>query len=176
MRHTAVKSLALVADRASTRPASMQFTTLAGDGASCLAALGADVVMLSREIAGLACRIRLGADHFRGVAVVDRDGRCVVRLLHSDLALTLDLATANSFDEAEALADEVAALMRLPTLVMGGTGRFWLPAAEDPLEVVASGRRLSLATPRRPRFLARRRPGRPVFAGKAAGTETVTPA
>ena len=175
MRQTAMKSLALVADRTSKRPAAMQFSTLAGDGAPCLATLGADAVMLSREVAGLACRIRLGADHFRGVAVVDRDGRCIVRLLHSDLALTLDLATATSFDEAEALAYEVAALMRLPTLVMGGTGRFWLPAAEDPLSVAAADRRLSLATPRRPRFLARRRPGRPAYAGKAAATETVAP-
>lgn len=176
MRQTAVKSLALVADRTPSQPAAMQFTARAGDGAACLAALGANAVMLSREIAGLACRIRLGADHFRGVAVVDRDGRCVVRLLHADLALTLDLTTATSFDEAEALADEVAALMRLPTLVMGGTGRFWLAAAEDPLSTAASDRRLSLATPRRPRFLARRRPGRPAYAGKATAAETITPA
>ena len=175
MRQTAVKSLALVADRTAGRPAAMQFTTLAGDGAPCFAALGADTVMLSREIAGLACRIRLGADYFRGVAVVDRDGRCVVCLLHADLALTLDLATGTSFDEAEALADEVAALMRLPTLVMGGTGRFWLSAVEDPLSVAATDRRLSLATPRRPRFLARRRPGRPAYAGKKAATEIVAP-
>ncbi len=175
MRQTAIKSRDIVAERSPERSAAMQFTTIAGDGAPCLAALGRDTVMLSREIAGLACRIRLGADHFRGVAVVERDGRCVVRLLHADLALTLDLAAAASFDEAEALADEVAMLMRLPTLVMGGTGRFWLPAAEDPLTIVATDRRLSLATPRRPRFLARRRPGRPAYAGKAAALETATP-
>ena len=153
----------------------MQFTATAGDGAPCLAALGAGAVMLSRDVGGLACRIRLGADHFRGVAVVDRDGQCVVRLLHRDLALSLDLSAARSFDDAETLAGEVADLMGLPTLLMGGTGRFWLSAAEDPLSGEAAERRLSLATPRRPRFLARRRPGRPAYAGRIAGREMIAP-
>lgn len=162
------------AGRGDVRPA-MQFTTIAGDGAPCLAALSADAVVLSRDVGGLACRIRLGADHFRGVAVVDRDGQGIVRLLHPDLALTLDLSAAVSVEEAEGIAEDVAALTGLPTLLMGGTGRFWLSSAEDPLAGEAAERRLSLAAPRRPRFLARRRPGRPTGASRVAGRELAAP-
>ena len=172
MRQTATKQREIATVPAGAKPM-MQFTTIAGDGAPCLAALGADAVMLSRDVGGLACRIRLGVDHFRGVAVVDRDGQCVVRLLHSDLALTLDLSAGTAFDDAETLAEEVAALMGLPTLLMGGTGRFWMASAEDPLTGDAAERRLSLATPRRPRFLARRRLGRPALAGRIGGRELI---
>ena len=165
------------AGRSSERPVSFPdilfYRGRAGDGADCLAALDRQLVVLSRPLAGLPCRIRISTRQFSAVAVVSRGEGHVVQLLHRESGLTFDVLETSTLQDAEERCDALADFLDLPTMVMGGLG----PAGEEPARLPRltqpTERRTRLARSRRPRFLTRRRKGEPNGAHKLEGEEII---
>jgi hypothetical protein len=124
---------------------------------------------MSRPVAGLACRIRVPVRHYRAVALVSRSDGQVVRLMHGDAGLSLDVEAFDSFAAAEDYRDRLARFLDLPTVMV---------AASDPADIEAGAetpheRRVRPARSRRPRFLARRGAGSAVSVRKVEGREII---
>jgi hypothetical protein len=137
------------------------FRGRAADGADCLAAIGSRSVVLSRPVAGVSCRIRISPNQFEGVEMLADEGRCVVRLVHRDPGLTIELTETPDPQSAAEQRDDIAALLDLPVLGSGlrsiqpETRRVW-------------GRLI-----KRPRFLKRRATGTAPAASPIAGREMI---
>ena len=106
------KVLHTTAGRSSGRPvwfpAVLLYRGRAEDGAHCLTTFDRRTVVLSRPVAGLACKIRLSTRQYQAVAVVARDDRHSVRLVHRDPGLSVDLTEMENFEAAEAYCDRLA--------------------------------------------------------------------
>ena len=132
--------------------------------------------MMSRPVAGLACRIRIPVRHYQAVAVLVRETRNVVRIVHRDAALSVDVEEFAAFETAEEYRDRLATFLDLPPLTLAGA-----PAsaedADDEAEAAPvaspSRRRNSAHRSRRPRFLTRRRAGEVVKLRKIEGREII---
>ena len=135
-------------------PDALFYRGRAGDGAECLATFDRRTVVLARAVAGLPCRIRLGVAQYQAVAVVASDAGNVVRLLHRDDGLSLDLAALADLQLAEEYCDRLAAFLQLPAVTMGAAR-----ASSHAKLTRLSDRRPRLTKRRRPRFLTRRRTG-----------------
>jgi hypothetical protein len=160
--------------RSTERPVSFPDILLyrgrAGDGADCLATFDRRTIVLSRPVAGLACRIRLSLRQYQAIAVVAKEDGNVVRLMHRDPGLSVDLTRMESFEAAEAYRDRLSDFLDLPPLMMAGNGA----AAEKVAERAApKGRRTRPVRGRRPRFLARRQAGAPVSVRRITGREII---
>ena len=123
---------------------------------------------MSRPVAGLACRIRVPVRQYEAVAVMVRERRHVIRLMHRDAGLSIDVEEFDSFDTAEEYRDRLAGFLNLPPMIMAGA-----PAASPADAAPASQPRRSPTRSRRPRFLMRRRPGTAKAAGKVKGREII---
>ena len=125
--------------------------------------------MMSRAIAGLACRIRIPVRQYVAVAVLARQGDHVIRLVHRDAALSVDIEEFHTLDTAEEYRDRLADFLDLPPLSLAG--------GSQPSEAIGRGprsprRRSGVLRARRPRFLARRRSGA-VTLEKVEGREII---
>ena len=76
---------------------------------------------MSRSVAGLACRIRIPVRQFQAVALMVRDRGHVIRLMHRDAGLTLDLEEFESFATAEEYGDRLADFLGLPPSTVAGS-------------------------------------------------------
>lgn len=142
-------------------PATDHFRGRAADGADCVAAIGSRSVVLSRPVAGVSCRIRITPNQFEGVEMLAYEGRCVVRLVHRDPGLTIELTETPDPQSAAEQRDDLAALLDLP--VLGSGLRVSQPEA----------RRVWGRLVKRPRFLRRRSIGGPPGATPIAGREII---
>ncbi len=125
--------------------------------------------MMSRPVAGLACRIRVPVRQYQAVALVVRGNSNVVRLMHRDIGLSLDVEAFDSIVTAEEYRDRLAGFLDLPPVIVS--------ASPDATRGQADGsireRRTRPARARRPRFLMRRRGSNAVTIRKIEGREII---
>jgi hypothetical protein len=139
------------------------------DGADCLVTFDKRTLLMSRSVAGLACRIRIPVRQFQAVALMVRDRGHVIRLMHRDAGLTLDIEEFESFATAEEYGDRLADFLGLPAVTVAGSpGEDETPSADH-----SEARRSRGVRARRPRFLARRRSGSPLTFEKIEGHEII---
>lgn len=171
------KILSMSAGRSSERPVSSADVLLyrgrAGDGADCLATFDRDTLVMSRPVAGLSCRIRIGTRQYKAVAAVAREGRHVIHLMHSDPGLSIDLAEATSLEDAEDHCDRLAAFLDLPRLTLAGRSASGDTIMSGAAPVQRRNQPVRLGKHRRPRFLTRRRTGNVVAIRKVEGSELI---
>jgi len=164
--------LHMTAGRSSERPACFPDVILyrgrAGDGADCLTTFDRKTVMLSRPVAGLACKIRLSTRQYQAVALIARGERHTISLLHPEKALSVELTAFDDLEAAEGYCDRLAAFLALPTVVMARGNATDEAASGRP---TGSPRRKRRA--RRPRFLTRRKSGEPIDIRKLHGREII---
>ncbi len=98
-----------------------------------------------------------------------RDTRHVIRLLHRDAGLSIDVEEFDTFETAEEYGDRLANFLDLPAMMMAGA-----PGSDAPRKPAAPRRRRGLPIRgRRPRFLMRRRPGADGATEKVEGREII---
>jgi hypothetical protein len=159
-------------------PASASITS--GRAAGTVFTIDGEAATLSRPAHGSrATRVPLTA--YRGVAVRMEGGnagavRVFVELLHSEPALTLPLIVAD--DPTDAAADWQAwgRALKLPLLVVAADGTVSQPLSSlGALTVFPAKprRRHAFFAERRPRFLARRKPGRRGSLERLSGREII---
>ena len=78
---------------------------------------------MSRPVAGLACRIRVPVRQYQAVALVVRGDSNVVRLMHRDIGLSLDVEAFDSLATAEEYRDRLAGFLDLPPVIVVGDAR-----------------------------------------------------
>ncbi len=122
---------------------------------------------MSRPLAGLACRVRVPVRQYQAVALVVRGDSNVVRLMHRDVGLSLDVESFDSFDTAEEYRDRLAGFLNLPPVIVSAT-----PDAERGDDLPRE-RRTRSARAQRPRFLTRRRTGGAVTIRRIEGREII---
>ena len=142
----------------------------AGDGADCLATFDRTTIVLARPVAGMAGKIRLILSQYQAVALIAGDIVNIVRLLHRNPGLSLDLERIDSFEAAEEYRDQLASFLNLPPLTMARGGASPETAAAA-AESFVPRRRTGRAS--RPRFLIRRSTGQPIEIGKIDGREII---
>lgn len=125
---------------------------------------------MSRALAGLACRVRVPVRQYQAVALLVHEKRHVIRLMHHDVALSLDIEEFESFATAEDYRERLADFLGLPSVIAAGA-----PAeTEEPQRGSARTRRTRSVGMRRPRFLARRTSGHPdITIRKLEGREII---
>jgi hypothetical protein len=162
-----------MAGRSAERPASLPqvpfYSGRAEDGADCLATFDRNTVLLSRPVAGLACRIRIGVGQYEAVAIVPAGDRHAVRLVHRDRGLSVDLVEFADMEAAEDYRDRLAGYLDLPSLTLGG-GSVWNEAMTGALAAARSHR---MVRSRKPRFLARRQTGNVIPFPSVRGREII---
>jgi len=125
---------------------------------------------MSRPLAGIACRIRIPLRQYQAVALVVRENGHVIRLMHRDRGLSLDVEEFENLATAEDYRDRLAGFLDLPPVTVSGT-----PASDDEeiVKGLARGRRNRSIKVRRPRFLMRRRSGDSGPTAKIEGQEII---
>ncbi len=123
---------------------------------------------MSRSVAGLACRIRVPVRQYEAVAILVGEDRHVIRLLHRDVGLSIDVEEFRTLQTAEEYRDRLAGFLDLPPMTMAGA-----PACTESAPDETSRRRSRTLRQRRPRFLARRRPGAASLLRKVEGREII---
>jgi hypothetical protein len=125
---------------------------------------------MSRPLAGIACRIRIPLRQYQAVALVVRENSHVIRLMHRDRGLSLDVEEFGNLAAAEDYRDRLAGFLDLPPVTASGT-----PTADDEgiVRGAAGGRRNRSIRVRRPRFLMRRRTGESRPTAKIEGREII---
>ena len=132
-------------------PDVLLFRCSTSDGADCLVTFDKRTLLMSRSVAGLACRIRIPVRQYQAVALMVRDHDHVIRLMHRDAGLTLDVERFESFATAEEYGDRLSDFLGLPAVTVAGA-----PAQDDRQAADCSeARRGRGARARRPRFLTR---------------------
>ena len=109
--------------------------------------------MMSRRVAGIACRIRVPIRHYQAVAVLVRNSDHVIRLVHSEAELSVDVEAFDTLETAEEYRDRLASFLDLPPLTLAGQPS---DASEDEFPTLPTRRRNPVLRGRRPRLLARR--------------------
>ena len=127
--------------------------------------------MMSRAVAGLPCRVRIPVRQYQAVAVLARETRHVIRLVHRDAALSIDVEEFQAFATAEEYRDRLATFLDLPPLTLAGSPD--AAATNAALSAPPTARRNSVFRGRRPRFLARRRAGKMAAMRKVDGREII---
>jgi hypothetical protein len=124
---------------------------------------------MSRPVAGLACRIRIPVRQYQAVALLVRERGHVIRLMHRDAGLSLDIEEFESFATAEEYSDRLAGFLGLPSVIAAGE-----PSHDDIFQAGTQRTRRSRAIrARRPRFLARRHSGEPNSVRVVEGREII---
>lgn len=161
----------------------VQFTT-AVDGThhgQAVVTLDRDGAMIASPPGGSATTKRIPIETYLGVAVrlfAESDGKAgaVVELMHRNPGLSLPLVLAEEPEDAAADWQAWARALNLPLLLVGSDGAVQ-KAAERPgamlLLRAKPRRRHAFFAGRRPRFLARRKPGRPGMPARIEGREII---
>jgi len=141
--------------------------------------------LLKRPLrAGQAVTVAVPVRAYAGVAVriesLGRSGclRVVVELMHRDPALSLPLVVAHEPEDVAADWQAWGRALNLPLLVVTEDGTVRAPVDRIGALVVFDSkprRRYSFFTDRRPRFLARRKPGRAGPTERVSGREIIAP-
>jgi hypothetical protein len=139
-----------------------------GDGEDCLTTFDRGTIVMSRPVAGLACRIRIPVRQYEAVAVLVRERRHVIRLLHRDGALSVDVEEFEKLETAEEYCDRLAGFLDLPPMIMAGARAAEGFGSEKPRR-----RRSHGMLRRRPRFLMRRRGGSAKPQARIEGRELI---
>ena len=172
-------SLPILAGRLSRRPEFFQdcsdLTAACGDGAMCTVSLQPQSVRVNRPVGGSVCDINVKAGDFDGVAVVAENSILIVRLLHRDSWLTIDLVKDAVLGAALDLRDAIARQFRLPAVLIDADGREQsdLNKYGAILAAAPAPRRCSPVNRMRPRFLQRRSVGSPAFRPALASREII---
>jgi hypothetical protein len=125
---------------------------------------------MSRPVAGLACRVRVPVRQYQAVGLLVGDRGHIVRLVHREAALSIDVESFSSFETAEEYRDRLADFLELPPLTLAGASGARAPEPAAPLP---ARRRGGIARPRRARFLTRRPTGDIVSIRKIEGREII---
>jgi hypothetical protein len=123
---------------------------------------------MSRPVAGLACRIRIPVRQYQAVALLVGERSHVIRLMHRDVGLSLDIEEFQNFATAEEYRERLADFLGLPSVIAAGT-----PSPEEPVSTAKPGDRRTRMKARRPRFLARRHAGHEITIRKVEGREII---
>jgi hypothetical protein len=123
---------------------------------------------MSRSVAGLACRIRIPVRQYQAVALVMRERSHVIRLMHRDAGLSLDVEEFESFATADEYRERLADFLDLPSVTTSGSASREEPSAKTP-----GTRRSRTFKARRPRFLTRRHAGSAVAIERIEGREII---
>lgn len=124
---------------------------------------------MSRPLAGLACRIRVPVRQYQAVALLVGERNHVIRLMHRDIGLSLDVEEFENYATAEEYRERLADFLGLPSVIASGT-----PSPEETLvQAEPRARRTRAAKTRRPRFLARRHSGNEIAIRKVEGREII---
>src|SRR5690606_24633224 len=124
-------------------------------------------VIRHQFLSGLPATVQVPVSAYRGVAarIVPMDGDSVLatlELMHADPALSLPLMIADSLDDIAADWQNWSRVLGLPLLLVEADGSLTEPLTQIG-RISTNGpvprRRRGPATKRRPRFLARRKPG-----------------
>lgn len=107
-------------------------------------------VVLRRAVQGMRMAINLRVSDFRGIALRGSDDAQMLVLLHRDPSLTIPLCVSADTEEIAAAWQTWSDIFALPQL------------AEEASEPAARRRRRNAIWARRPKFLVRRRRGRPL--------------
>lgn len=102
--------------------------------------------------------------------MLEREKRHLIRLMHRDAGLSIDIEEFESFETAEEYRDRLASFLNLPPMVMAGAPALAEGATETEAPQPRRGRSVR---GRRPRFLMRRRPGARAPLGKVEGREII---
>jgi hypothetical protein len=147
--------------------------------------LDRDRALLRRRLkAGPAVTVAVPVRAYAGVAVrmtwLERAERLnvVVELMHRDAALSLPLVVADNPEDVAADWQAWGRALNLPLLVVTEDGSIRTPVDRIGALVVGDTkprRRHSFFADRRPRFLARRKPGRSGPTDRLAGREIIAP-
>jgi hypothetical protein len=105
---------------------------------------------------------------YEAVAVLVRERRHVIRLLHRDVALSVDVEEFERLETAEEYCDRLAGFLDLPPMIMAGA-----PAVEASDGEKPQPRRSHGMLRRRPRFLMRRRAGSAKPQARIEGRELI---
>jgi hypothetical protein len=149
-------------------PDVLLYRCTAGDGADCLATFDRRTVLMSRAIAGLACRIRVPVRQYQAVALLVGERSHTIRLMHREAGLSLDIERFDSLATAEEYHDRLADFLDLPVVVVAGE-----PSKKAAENTAPLPRRTRTLRARRPRFLMRRRSGAPVSIRRIEGREII---
>jgi hypothetical protein len=112
-------------------------------------------VVLRRAVKGMRMAVNVRVSDFIGVALCDLGGEQMLTLLHRDPSLSIPLGVSSDRDEIESAWQMWSDVLHLPQL-----------SEQAPREAAARRRRRNVIHTRRPRFLARRRTGRPLDAAR----------
>jgi hypothetical protein len=124
---------------------------------------------MSRPLAGIACRIRVPVRQYQAVALLVGERNHVIRLMHRDIGLSLDVEEFENYATAEEYRERLADFLGLPSVIAAGT-----PSPEDSLSNAKPGaRRTRAVKARRPRFLTRRHAGHEITIRKVEGREII---
>ena len=172
-------SVPMPAGRPATGPEYFQdcsnLTATCGDGTICTVSLLTKSVRINRPVGGSICGIQVKADDFEGVAVVAADGAMIVRLLHRDSWLTIDLVKDAGLGAALDLRDDIARQFHLPAVLIdayGGMRSDWNKYGAI-LAATPAPRRCSPVNRVRPRFLQRRSVGSPAMRPTLSSREII---
>ncbi len=172
-------SLPIPAGRLATGPVYFQdcfdLTVTCGDGTICTVSLLTKSVRINRPVGGSICGIHVKAVDFDGVAVVAADGAMIVRLLHRDSWLTIDLAKDAGLGVALDLRDEIARQFHLPAVLIDADGGMRSDRNKygAVLAAAPAPRRCSPVNRARPRFLQRRSVGCPAIRPTLSSREII---
>jgi hypothetical protein len=151
-------------------PDALLYRCRAGDGADCLVTFDRRTVMMSRAIAGIACRIRIPVRQYDAVAVMVRRTDHVIRLMHRDAELSVDVEAFDTFETAEEYRDRLATFLDLPPLTVAKSAA---PVEDaDPAIPVIPRRNRGLRR-HRARFLTRRQVGGHIDIRRVEGREII---
>ncbi len=146
------------------------------DGRRRTVSLSRDLVVIARQREGVRMRIALRPDAFRGVllrlaALEDGAFQYEVSLAHRDPEFDVALAASADLRDAQTAWKSLARFIDAPALVEREAGRYEEVFVSRPVEGIVHPRRRARGVgARRPRFLARRKVGRPEQAVPVART------
>lgn len=150
-------------------------TATCGDGTICTVSLLTKSVRINRPVGGRICGIQVKSDEFDGVAVVAADGAMIVRLLHRDSWLTIDLVKDAGLGAALDLRDDIARQFHLPAVLIDAYGGMRSDRNKYGaiLATAPAPRRCSPVNRARPRFLQRRSVGSPAIRPTLSSREII---
>ncbi len=155
---------------------------LFGDAAAATFVIEHDRVVVSLPVgAGPAQSVAVPLAAYRGVSVRmeavgdNGDVRAFVELLHADTTLTLTLATSDAPEELAGDWQAWGRTLGLPLLIVGQDGSVSAPLFGRSVTMAPPKprRRYSYFAKRRPRFLTRRKTGRPELMERLTGREII---